>query len=149
MRRLLRSLLLPIVLSTAACATAPAAPPVTSMPSAAPTPVPTPAAAAALDPDRVLGIVTARGSATAHAAILARALGLPAVVGLGDAVLEIADGTTLLLDGDAGTVTVDPDPALIAAAIIVGIGILRIPLLEVLLVMLPASLALTLLERAR
>jgi chromate transporter len=40
-------------------------------------------------------------------------------------------------------------PALIAAAIIVGIGILRIPLLEVLLVMLPASLALTLLERAR
>jgi chromate transporter len=42
-----------------------------------------------------------------------------------------------------------PGPALIAGAIIVGIGILRIPLLEVLLVMLPASLALTLLERAR
>jgi chromate transporter len=40
-------------------------------------------------------------------------------------------------------------PALIAAAIVVGIGILRIPLLEVLLVMLPASLALALLERAR
>jgi chromate transporter len=40
-------------------------------------------------------------------------------------------------------------PALIATAIVVGIGILRIPLLEVLLVMLPASLALTLLERAR
>jgi phosphoenolpyruvate-protein phosphotransferase/dihydroxyacetone kinase phosphotransfer subunit len=76
----------------------------------------TPADAARLDPDRVLGIVTARGSATAHAAILARALGLPAVVGLGDAVLGIADATTLLLDGAAGTVTVDPDPALIAAA---------------------------------
>lgn len=40
-------------------------------------------------------------------------------------------------------------PALIAAAIVVGIGVLRIPLLEVLLVMLPVSLALTLLERAR
>jgi chromate transporter len=40
-------------------------------------------------------------------------------------------------------------PVLVAAAIIVGIGILRIPLLEVLLVMLPASLALTLWERAR
>jgi chromate transporter len=40
-------------------------------------------------------------------------------------------------------------PILVAAAIIVGIGILRIPLLEVLLVMLPASLALTLWERAR
>ena len=76
----------------------------------------TPADAARLDPDRVLGIVTARGSATAHAAILARALALPAVVGLGDAVLGVADATTLLLDGDAGTVTVDPDPALIAAA---------------------------------
>jgi multiphosphoryl transfer protein len=76
----------------------------------------TPADAAGLDPERVLGIVTARGSATAHAAILARALGLPAVVGLGDAVLGIADATTLLLDGEAGTVTVDPDRALIAAA---------------------------------
>ncbi|HXA23410.1 MAG TPA: chromate transporter [Acetobacteraceae bacterium] len=40
-------------------------------------------------------------------------------------------------------------PALIATAIVVGIGILRIPLLEVLLVMLPTSLALALLERAR
>ena len=40
-------------------------------------------------------------------------------------------------------------PALIAGAIIIGIGILRIPLLEVLLVMLPASLAVTMLERAR
>ena len=49
-----------------------------------------------------------RGSVTAHAAILARALGLPAVVGLGAAVLQIPDGTTLLLDGEAGTVIVDP-----------------------------------------
>jgi chromate transporter len=40
-------------------------------------------------------------------------------------------------------------PALIAGAIIIGIGILRIPLIEVLLVMLPASLAVTILERAR
>ena len=40
-------------------------------------------------------------------------------------------------------------PAVVAAAIIVGIGILRIPLLEVLLVMLPASLLVTLAERAR
>ena len=43
----------------------------------------TPADAAGLDPERVLAIATARGSTTAHAAILARALGLPAVVGLG------------------------------------------------------------------
>jgi multiphosphoryl transfer protein len=68
----------------------------------------TPADAAGLDPERVLAIATARGSTTAHAAILARSLGLPAVVGLGDQVLGIADGTMLLLDGDAGTVAVDP-----------------------------------------
>jgi phosphoenolpyruvate-protein phosphotransferase len=68
----------------------------------------TPAEAAGLDPQQVLAIATARGSVTAHAAILARALGLPAVVGLGEAVLAIADGTTLLLDGEAGSVIVDP-----------------------------------------
>jgi phosphocarrier protein FPr len=68
----------------------------------------TPADAAGLDPARVLAIATARGSTTAHAAILARALGLPAVVGLGAEVLGVTDGTTLLLDGEAGTVMVDP-----------------------------------------
>ena len=68
----------------------------------------TPADAAGLDPALVEGIATAHGAATAHAAILARALGLPAVVGLGEAVLAIAEGTPLLLDGDAGTLTVQP-----------------------------------------
>ena len=68
----------------------------------------TPGDAATLDPALVIGIATAHGTATAHAAILARALGLPAVVGLGDAVLQIADGTTVLIDGEAGTVQVDP-----------------------------------------
>jgi phosphoenolpyruvate-protein phosphotransferase/dihydroxyacetone kinase phosphotransfer subunit len=68
----------------------------------------TPADAAALDPAVVSGIATAHGTATAHAAILARALGLPAVVGIGDAVLGIEDGTTILLDGDQGTVRLDP-----------------------------------------
>ena len=68
----------------------------------------TPGDAATLDPALVTGIATAHGTATAHAAILARALGLPAVVGLGDAVLGIADGTTVLIDGEAGTVQVDP-----------------------------------------
>jgi multiphosphoryl transfer protein len=76
----------------------------------------TPADAAALDPERVVAIATARGSTTAHAAILARALGLPAVVGLGAPVLSVADGTTLLLDGEAGTVTVDPPAQVLTAA---------------------------------
>jgi phosphocarrier protein FPr len=68
----------------------------------------TPADTAGLDPALVAGIATARGAATAHAAILARALGIPAVVGLGAALNAVEDGTTLLLDGEAGTVQVDP-----------------------------------------
>ncbi len=76
----------------------------------------TPAQAAGLDPDRVLAIATARGSVTAHAAILARALGLPAVVGLGERVLAIADGTPLLLDGEAGSVVVDPPAEVLSDA---------------------------------
>ncbi len=76
----------------------------------------TPADAAGLDPERVLAIATARGSTTAHAAILARALGLPAVVGLGPGVLGVTDGTTLLLDGEAGTVVVDPPADMLSDA---------------------------------
>jgi phosphocarrier protein FPr len=76
----------------------------------------TPADAAGLDPELVLGIATAHGTATAHAAILARALGLPAVVGLGEPVLAIDEGTTALLDGDAGTLQVTP-PEPVATAV--------------------------------
>ena len=68
----------------------------------------TPGDAAALDRELVQGIAVARGGATSHAAILARALGIPAVVGLGDRLGAVADGTQLVLDGDAGTVEVDP-----------------------------------------
>jgi phosphoenolpyruvate-protein phosphotransferase/dihydroxyacetone kinase phosphotransfer subunit len=74
----------------------------------------TPGDAAGLDPGRVRGIATARGGATAHAAILARALGIPAVVGLGPALLRVPDGTVLALDGDAGAVDVEPDAAALA-----------------------------------
>ncbi len=68
----------------------------------------TPADTAGLDPERVEAIATARGSTTAHAAILARSLGIPAVLGLGPAILAVADGTQVLLDGSAGTVTISP-----------------------------------------
>ena len=68
----------------------------------------TPADTAGLDPTVVAGIATAHGAATAHAAILARGLGLPAVVGLGDSLIAVDEGTMLLLDGDAGSVQVDP-----------------------------------------
>jgi multiphosphoryl transfer protein len=69
----------------------------------------TPRETAALDPQLVKAVATARGTPTAHAAILARALGLPGVVGLGPAVLAIPEGTPVLLDGDEGTVLVAPD----------------------------------------
>jgi multiphosphoryl transfer protein len=74
----------------------------------------TPADTASLDRDLALGIATAAGSPTSHSAILARSLGIPAVVGAGEALLALDEGTELLLDGDAGTVDVEPAEALAA-----------------------------------
>lgn len=71
-----------------------------------------PADTANLDRELVSGIATAYGGPTSHSAILARSLGLPAVVGLGEGLLSLPEGTALLLDGDAGTVHVDPGPRL-------------------------------------
>ena len=76
----------------------------------------TPGETAALDRELVRGIATAHGSATSHAAILSRALGIPAVVGLGPALLDAPDGVALVLDGDAGTVLVDAGEEEVAAA---------------------------------
>ncbi|XKE44703.1 phosphoenolpyruvate--protein phosphotransferase [Halomonas organivorans] len=67
-----------------------------------------PSDVARLDTDRVRGLLTARGGATAHSAILARALGIPAVVGAGERVMTIDDGTELILDGERGRVTPEP-----------------------------------------
>ncbi len=69
----------------------------------------TPGQVAALDTALVAGVACAAGGPTSHAAILARALGVPAVVAVGPAVLDLAEGTLLAVDGDAGTVTVRPD----------------------------------------
>jgi multiphosphoryl transfer protein len=69
----------------------------------------TPAQTASLDPALVTGLATARGSPTSHAAVLARSLGLPAVVAIGDRLLDVSDGTDVLLDGEAGTVRIAPD----------------------------------------
>lgn len=72
-----------------------------------------PADTAALDPSRCLALVTEEGGPTSHTAILARALGLPAVVSLQGA-MSISEGVVVLVDGTRGTVTVDPDAASIA-----------------------------------
>ncbi|MFD1832315.1 phosphoenolpyruvate--protein phosphotransferase [Streptomyces desertarenae] len=74
-----------------------------------------PADTAQLDPARVLALVTERGGPTSHTAILARTLGLPAVVGCTGAA-GLADGREVLVDGAAGTVRTDPDPAAVAEA---------------------------------
>ncbi len=75
-----------------------------------------PSDVASLDRNRVAGILTARGGATAHSAIIARALGIPAVVGAGEAVLALAPNTSLLLDGEHGTLRVAPDAQTIEIA---------------------------------
>jgi phosphocarrier protein FPr len=73
-----------------------------------------PADAAALDPATALGVATAFGGPTSHAAVLARSLGIPAVVGVGEPLLQVPEGTPLALDGDAGVVTVAPTVELVA-----------------------------------
>ncbi len=74
----------------------------------------TPSDTVLLDKSLVLGFCTVEGGATSHTAILARSLGLPAVVGAEPEVLEIPPGATLALDGGEGTLTLEPDEALIA-----------------------------------
>jgi multiphosphoryl transfer protein len=67
-----------------------------------------PAETARLDPGRVEAIVTAGGSPTGHAALIARSLGIPSVVGVGPQALRIEDGITIVVDGDRGVVELAP-----------------------------------------
>lgn len=69
-----------------------------------------PADTVRLDPSQVLGIITRLGGPTSHTVILARALGIPAVVGCADAA-TLRDGVPVALDGDTGTVEPEPDAA--------------------------------------
>lgn len=72
-----------------------------------------PGEAAALDRSELLGIVTRRGSVSSHTAILARAMGIPALTGVDFD--EDWDGRTAVLDGDRGRLYIDPDPDFLAA----------------------------------
>jgi len=73
----------------------------------------TPAETSRFAPGTVLGLCTAFGGPTSHSAILARELGIPAVVGLGDRILALHEGQHIILDGESGTVFIDPDPELV------------------------------------
>ncbi|MFI5234073.1 MAG: phosphoenolpyruvate--protein phosphotransferase [Gemmatimonadales bacterium] len=64
-----------------------------------------------LDRDHVAGLISEEGTRTSHAAILAHSLGIPAVMGAVGAIAKIKPGTMVLLDGQAGTLLLDPTPA--------------------------------------
>ena len=71
----------------------------------------TPSQTASLDTRKVLGFVTVGGGATSHVAILARALGLPAICGVPSQVLALVNGKQVLLDADKGELHLDPNLA--------------------------------------
>lgn len=70
----------------------------------------TPTDTAALDTMKVLGIVTVAGGPTSHVAILARALGIPAIAGVDPSILDLPDNTSLALDGFSGRLWIQPGP---------------------------------------
>ncbi|WP_396623412.1 phosphoenolpyruvate--protein phosphotransferase [Luteitalea sp.] len=71
--------------------------------------------AAQLDWSRLAALATDAGTRTAHTAILARSMGVPAVVGLQEATRMVPPGATLLVDGTTGMIAVDPPPAVVDA----------------------------------
>jgi phosphotransferase system enzyme I (PtsI) len=76
----------------------------------------TPSDTAQLDPSTVAGFVTVAGGRTSHAAIFARSLAIPAVVGVGEELRGVEDGADVVVDGTDGVVVVDPDEETRAAA---------------------------------
>lgn len=74
-----------------------------------------PADTALMNPAQVAGLATVLGGIEGHTAIMARALGLPAVLGVADLLRAVAPGSTIVVDGGAGRVVVDPTPATLAA----------------------------------
>jgi len=62
------------------------------------------------NPDLVLGFCIVNGGPTSHTAILAKALGLPAIVGIHESVLGLESGTAIIMNGTDGTITISPSP---------------------------------------
>jgi phosphoenolpyruvate-protein phosphotransferase (PTS system enzyme I) len=73
-----------------------------------------PSQTAALDRQHVKGFATDAGGRTSHTAIVARAMGIPAVVGLGDITGEVSGGDTVIIDGDHGVLIINPDEQTVA-----------------------------------
>ncbi|MCD8355146.1 MAG: phosphoenolpyruvate--protein phosphotransferase [Clostridia bacterium] len=62
-----------------------------------------------LDKSKILGFVTSGGSGNSHTAILARTMGIPAIIGVGEALSEGLEGKVAIIDGETGEVAIDPD----------------------------------------
>jgi len=73
----------------------------------------TPSDTVRMDKSFVLAFCTAEGGPTSHTAILAKALGLPAVVGSGEGILKLKNGDMIIVDGSCGEIVLKPDPATI------------------------------------
>jgi phosphotransferase system enzyme I (PtsI) len=74
----------------------------------------TPSDTAQLDPDLALAICTAKGGKTSHSAILARSLGIPAVVGIGVGLLEaVNEQDEIVADGNAGRIVISPEAGIL------------------------------------
>jgi phosphocarrier protein FPr len=75
-----------------------------------------PSDTAALDMTRIIGLTMAQGGPTSHTAILARTLGLPAIVAAGPGLLALKPGTNAIIDGQTGRLYLDPSPEDIASS---------------------------------
>jgi phosphotransferase system enzyme I (PtsI) len=75
----------------------------------------TPSLTVQLDREAIIGIATDAGTRTSHVAILARSLGLPAVVGLRDATQRLNGNEHVILDGSSGVLIINPTPAQLTA----------------------------------
>jgi phosphoenolpyruvate-protein phosphotransferase (PTS system enzyme I) len=73
-----------------------------------------PSDTARIEKGMALAFVTAEGSKTSHVSIMARSMGIPAVVGVGDALAEAFDADTVAVDGTEGSAITDPDPETVA-----------------------------------
>jgi len=80
----------------------------------------TPTETASLDKNKIKGFTTDRGGRTSHTAIIARAMGIPAVVALNNITLDIASGDLLIVDGNSGIVIINPDKETIKKYSIIG-----------------------------
>lgn len=73
-----------------------------------------PSETAQFDRDMVLALLTAAGTSNSHTAIFARTMGIPAIASIGSGVLNMKEGTLVIVDGSEGKIIIDPEEAVLA-----------------------------------